>query len=111
MYEYKAEITNVVDGDTVDAKIYLGFYITADIRLRVARINTPELNRRAERVDGLAAKDWLIAELAKVDNKVTIATNKTGKYGRWIAEIYTRDKVTNFNDALVKSGHAEYVDY
>lgn len=108
MYEYKAKVIKVVDGDTVDYDVDLGFYMTARIRFRLARINTPEI-RGKERPEGLAAKQWLIDTLQKSNNEITVKTGKTVKYGRWIGELIINE--TNLNDELVKTGHAEYVNY
>lgn len=108
MYEYRAIVTKVVDGDTIDCHVDLGFYMTAKIRFRLNRINTPEV-RGAEKVEGLAAKQWLIDKLNSVGNQIIVRTEKTGKYGRWLGEIIIGDD--NINDELVKSGHAEYKDY
>jgi micrococcal nuclease len=82
--------------------------MTARIRFRLARINTPEI-RGEERPEGLLAKQWLIDTLAKSNNEIVVRTGKTGKYGRWIGEIIIDE--TNINDELVKTGHAEYVNY
>ena len=109
MFNYQATVTKVVDGDTIDCDVDLGFHMTAKIRFRLARINTPEM-RGSEKVEGKAAKQWLIEQLDKVDNKIRIETGKTGKYGRWIAEVYINDTV-NVNEELVKNGHAEYTSY
>ena len=108
MYTYKAKVVKVVDGDTIDCDVDLGFYMTAKIRFRLARIDTPEV-RGVEKVEGKIAKQWLIDLLDKHNNEVTIETEKTGKYGRWIAEIIIGDM--NVNDELVKTGNAEYVTY
>lgn len=108
MYTYKAKVTRVVDGDTVDCEVDLGFHMTAKIRFRLARINTPEV-RGIEKVEGIKAKDWLIDQLNQNNNEVIVKTSKTGKYGRWLAEILIEDR--NMNDELVKSGNAEYVEY
>ena len=108
MYDYKAKVIKVVDGDTIDCDVDLGFYMTARIRFRLARVNTPEV-RGEERAEGLQAKQWLIDELNKANNEIRVKTAKTGKYGRWIGEIIVGDM--NMNDELVKSGHAEYTNY
>jgi micrococcal nuclease len=108
LYYYKAKVTRVVDGDTIDCDVFLGFHMTARIRFRLARINTPEV-RGVEKVEGRAAKDYLIQLLEDNQNEVIIRTEKTGKYGRWLAEVYVSE--INVNDDLVKSGHAEYVNY
>ena len=62
MYKYNAEIVRVVDGDTVDAMVDLGFKIFKKIRIRLYGINTPETRTRdlEEKKRGLAAKDRLI---------------------------------------------------
>lgn len=104
MYTYKAKITNVVDGDTVDADIDLGFYMTAKIRFRLSRIDTPEV-RGPERPEGLKAKQFLIDLLEKHEYNCTIKTEKAGKFGRWLADIYIGD--LNVNDYLVENGHAK----
>lgn len=108
MYEYKAKVIKIVDGDTIDCNVDLGFYMTAKIRFRLARIDTPEV-RGAEREDGLLAKQWLIDLLNQHNNEIIVRTAKTGKYGRWIGEIIIGEM--NVNDELVKTGHAEYVTY
>lgn len=105
MYEYKAKVVKVVDGDTIDCDVDLGFYMTARIRFRLARIDTPEV-RGEERPEGLAAKAWLVERLEAVNNEIVVKTEKTGKYGRWLGEVVIGEE--NVNDALVKSGHAEY---
>lgn len=108
MYEYRATVTRVVDGDTIDCDVDLGFHMTAKIRFRLGRINTPEV-RGVEKVEGKAASAFLKEYLARHDGKVTIKTEKAGKFGRWIAEVFCGEH--NVNDELVKSGHAEYVEY
>lgn len=106
MYEYRAEVTRVVDGDTVDCNVDLGFRMTARIRFRLSRINAPEV-RGEERELGKASAAFLENLLSQHGNCVTIHTEKTGKYGRWLAEIFVGEQ-QNVNDELVKSGHATY---
>ena len=106
MYEYKAKLVKVVDGDTVDLDVDLGFHMTARIRFRLARINTPEV-RGKEKEAGLLAKAFVLHELLNAD--IVVKTEKTGKYGRWLGEIFVEGN--NLNDALVKNNHAEYVKY
>ena len=108
MWTYKAKILHIVDGDTVDAEVSLGFYMWARIRFRIARINTPEV-RGDERPEGLEA-EARVRELMPEGTEVTIATRKAGKFGRWIGEV-TLDDGRNLSDVLVEEGHAVYVDY
>ena len=111
MYKYKAKVIKVVDGDTIDCNVDLGFHMTAKIRFRLAKINTPEV-RGIEKKEGLAAKEWLINFLEQIDYNIIVKTKKTGKYGRWIGHLYVNeDDVDSISDELVKAGHAEYVNY
>ena len=106
VWTYRAKVVRVVDADTIDMAVDLGFFMTGGIRFRVARIDAWEV-RGEERERGLLAKaavvEWLDEEW------YTITTTKTGKYGRWIAEI-TKNGV-NLSDWLVENGHAEYHQY
>ena len=103
-YVYKALITGVIDGDTVDAEIDLGFKIKADLRLRIARIDTPELNSQdsAIRLKALEAKQYVIDTILL--KQVVITTTKPDKYGRYLAEIYYSD--FNLSDKLLEMGLA-----
>jgi micrococcal nuclease len=105
MYEYDAIITKVVDGDTLDAKVDLGFDISFDIRIRLADVDTPEIFRPKsleEKELGLKAKAH-VEELV-LGKKVTILTRKDskGKYGRYLATIFTKDG-TNVSESLVRN--------
>lgn len=114
LYTYKAVVVDVYDGDTITANVDLGFYTWLhNQKLRLARINAPEV-RGDEKEQGKAARDWLKERV--LDRDVIIQTVKTkkgsekkGKYGRYIIEIYI-DGV-NINDELVEVGHAEYKTY
>lgn len=106
---YEAMVTGVYDGDTITVDIDLGMHIVLrKVKLRLARINTPEV-RGEERELGLVSREWL--RDAVLNKQVTIDTfkDKTGKYGRYIVEVY-RLRV-NINDALVERGLAEYREY
>ena len=64
MYEYRARITRVIDGDTVEAEIDLGFRVSLEVVLRLVGINTPEVHG-PDRPRGLAAKGHLSELLQK----------------------------------------------
>jgi endonuclease YncB( thermonuclease family) len=92
-YSYSAVIVRVVDGDTVYAKVDLGFHVYVEMALRLNGIDTAEIFRPVndiERTHGMKAKNFLIDLI--LNKKVVINTHKTGKYGRWIADIYLDDK-------------------
>lgn len=102
LYVFKAKCTNVVDGDTIDAEIDLGFDIFAKQRLRFNRIDTPETNE-----DGFQkAKDFVKDKLE--DQDFYCQAHKTGNFGRWLSEIYLKDDdETNLNDLLLDKDFAE----
>jgi len=109
LYHYKAEVTRVVDGDTVDAFIDLGFDLHAKQRVRLFGIDTPECRTRdlVEKAAGLKAKERLKCLLKEGKNKCVIETrlDKKGKYGRVLGTLYMDKK--NLNTTLVKEGHAK----
>lgn len=103
MFEYKAKVTHIVDGDTVDFDVDLGFNIHTKIRGRLLYVNTPERGHP----DWYKATDMLRELLTKQsvatgmivnegennqETFVMIKSHKTGKYGRWLVEI---DNVNN----------------
>ena len=109
MYNYKVELIKVVDGDTVDLKVDLGFKLFMHERFRLTGINAPEM-RGAEKEAGKAAKEFLIDLLKNRNNKdIVIQTEKQGKYGRWLAIIKVGDSTVNH--VMVATGHAVYKDY
>jgi len=108
MYEYTATINRVVDGDTLDLDIDLGFHLTARVRVRLKDIDAPEL-RGPERTEGLAAKHFLL-NLLTFEERVAVRTYKAGKYGRYIARIEVPGK-GDLCELLVKEGHAVWKDY
>ncbi|MCK5581398.1 MAG: thermonuclease family protein [Candidatus Omnitrophica bacterium] len=83
LYTYPAFIARVVDGDTVDARIDVGFGIWVNERLRLKGINAPEITTQA----GLSAKHFLSTYFKKCPG-VIIRTHKEGMYGRWLADIF-----------------------
>ena len=107
MYTYRATVTRVVDGDTMDVAVDLGFDIVYNDRVRLYGINTPESRTRDldEKKLGLAAKDR-VKELCPEASEVTLKTTKDGKgkFGRILGEIYVGD--VNINQLLVEEGHA-----
>ena len=112
MWEYFAVVDRVVDADTLDLRVDLGFGVLLKERFRLARIDAWEV-RGEERPQGLVAKAR-VEELCPVGSRILIATEKDkGKYGRYIAEIIllgADDKLTNLNDLLVEEGHAEFYE-
>lgn len=90
MYVYKIELIKVVDGDTMDLSVDLGFNIIHNIRVRLLDIDTPEV-RGDQKPFGLAAKEAAIQWFNDTDEQFFVETTKTGKYGRWLARIFYRE--------------------
>jgi len=111
MYTYTATVEKIVDGDSVWLKADVGFRVTFKDNFRLLRIDTPELRTKdvEEKARAYAAKDRL-AELIPVGSSVVIRTSKSGKYGRWLAEVYVDDSygdLVNINDIMLEEGHAK----
>ena len=109
LYHYSAEVTRVVDGDTVDAFVDLGFDMHSKQRVRLYGINTPEVRTRdkAEKKAVLAAMARKQEILSESKNKCVIKTrlDRKGKYGRVLGVIYVDD--CDLNAKLIKEGHAK----
>ena len=106
MYEYKIkEVVKVVDGDTVDLNIDLGFNLTKKERVSLAGIDTPESRTRdlKEKELGIEAKEFLERRLSDGEN-LKVKTEKDGKYGRMLGWIYISE--TNINKEMVQRGYA-----
>ena len=110
MYIYNAKLDRVVDGDTIDAVVDLGFDTWKFIRVRLVGINTPESRTRdlEEKARGLAAKDFVVKMLKNHNNQFILHSQGVGKYGRCLGEIVL-NKV-NLNDLLITEGHAVKYD-
>lgn len=108
MYEYTANVIRVIDGDTVEATVDLGFSTSFHNSFRLFGIDTPELNSHDENVRDLAkrAKNRLI-ELVE-GKSVLVRTHKPDKYGRWLVEIKTPDiSLGTVNSQLIAEGFAK----
>jgi len=109
MYTYNCSLKRVVDGDTVDVVIDLGFDIKYKARVRLSGINAPESRTRdlAEKALGLAAKARL-KELLKAKGGMVIKTSldRKGKFGRLLGILYKEGLESSVNATMVLEGHA-----
>jgi len=111
MYEYFVkEVKNVVDGDTIDVIIDLGFDILFASRVRLARIDTPESRTtdKAEKALGIEAKEYLKKHL-KDAKSVVIRTEKmdsSEKYGRILGWVYVNGDSESLNNKMINDGYA-----
>ena len=104
MYEYKCNITRVVDGDTVDAEIDCGFDIIFKSRIRLYGIDTPESRTRDldEKARGKLASQFIKDKIAEAKLvKVKTKLDKKGKFGRVLGSIIADDE--DLNESMVKN--------
>ena len=106
MYEYSATLIKIVDGDTVDVLIDLGFNTTKKERVRLLGIDTPESATKdlAEKKLGLEAKEYITQWFVK-NTPFRLQTTKDDKYGR-ILGVFTGLDGKTLNDILVQNGYA-----
>jgi micrococcal nuclease len=115
MYEYYVySLDKVVDGDTIDVTIDLGFDIKYSSRVRLAGIDTPESRTRdlEEKALGLEAKEYLKKRL-KDAKRIVIKTEKldsTGKYGRILGWLFLDDETNSVNNQMIMRGYAWQYD-
>jgi micrococcal nuclease len=111
MFEYYVkEVTKVVDGDTIDVVIDLGFDISFTSRVRLAGIDTPESRTKdlAEKALGLESKAYLAKVLKSAKNLVikTEKINSTEKFGRILGWLYVDGNPSSVNTELIEKGYA-----
>lgn len=111
MFEYYVKkVTNVVDGDTIDVDIDLGFDISFSSRVRLAGIDTPEsrTSDKAEKILGLESKEYLKSKI-KDAKSVVIKTEKmdsSEKYGRILGWVYLDGSSVSINEQMISEGYA-----
>lgn len=111
MYEYRVKsVIAVVDGDTIDVDIDLGFDISLTKRVRLAGIDTPEsrTTNKEEKVLGLEVKELLKKKLKEAKTIVikTQLPDSTEKYGRILGWVYLDGAELSVNEALIAGGYA-----
>jgi micrococcal nuclease len=111
MYEYRVKkVTHIVDGDTIDVDIDLGFDISFHSRVRLAGIDTPESRTRdlKEKALGLESKEYLKKRLEAAKNIVirTEKVNSSEKYGRILAWLYVDGESNSINHEMIEKGYA-----
>ena len=107
MYEYNAKLIRVIDGDTVDALIDLGFDVWVKKRIRLYGIDAPETRTKDldEKAQGLATKGRLTSLLGASDGMFMISSHGVGKYGRCLATLFIEKQ--NINELLISEGYAK----
>jgi micrococcal nuclease len=108
MYTYKIKkINRVIDGDTIDVDIDLGFSITITQRVRLQGIDAAETRTKdlVEKEKGLAAKEWLEKELSR-EGEWIIETTKEDKYGRILGTLYLVGDPVTVNERMLNESIA-----
>mgnify|MGYP003321987900 FL=1 len=106
-FTYKAEVTRVVDGDTIDVELDLGFSILMRARVRLLGIDTPESRTRdlEEKKFGLAAKDYL-KHWIEEQKYVMIESTEKGKFGRVLGNVWNPECTVCVNTKMIEDHHA-----
>ena len=112
------EITKVLDGDTIDVTIDLGFDLFKKERVRIAGVDTPEKRTRnlEEKALGVDATNWLKEKLESTlagDDELTIRTELVGgvgKYGRLLGWLYVGESNVSLNEQMITEGYAHEYD-
>lgn len=106
-----ATVLRVVDADTLDVSLDLGWHITLHAKVRLAGVNAPELATAA----GKAARDWVVSQLLRLPNgdiaeyrPVTVVSHSLDKYGRVLGDVFVGPAVTgtSLSGLLLAAGHA-----
>jgi micrococcal nuclease len=109
MYQYKIKkIHRIIDGDTIDVAIDVGFHITINQRVRLKGIDAAETRTKnlTEKTEGLLAKEWLEKELSKPGEWI-IETTKDDKYGRILGTLYLIGEPVTVNERMINDGIAK----
>lgn len=110
-YIYSCDLDRVVDGDTVDLVVDLGFNISKKIRVRLAHFDAPE-PRGETRQAGERFRRWVQLWFeSHIRDDIFVETRKTGKYGRWVGDVFVTDQGGHAWDAPPQSGRLYLHDY
>ena len=109
-YIYRAEMKRIVDGDTIDMDVDLGFFVKVRIRFRLQGINTPEIYRKKkdseEYKQGMKSVEFVEEKFRENQGICMVVSTKTGAYGRWIGDIYFGDSEESLSNQLLDAGLA-----
>jgi micrococcal nuclease len=110
LYRYKAIITNVVDGDTFDVSIDLGFGVWVTPRVRLLDVGTPEMHTvkhtSEEYQKGVAAREFVVEWLQETGFAVVLVTRQDkGARGRYLAKVERKSDGADLGEAITAAGH------
>jgi len=104
-YMYLGKLVRVIDGDTFEIRVELGFYVSTVQRFRLAKVDAPE-RRGSDRAAGLVATNFCVDWFGSRLGLVLVKCFGTDKYGRWVADVKDRVTLESLHDALLSGGHA-----
>lgn len=108
-FDYSVSVLRVIDGDTVDLLVDLGFRLQATLRFRLLGVDTPERDEPGWSDASLFTATWLKERAGTLRAR----TYKADSFGRWLADVYAEASPTRsadyLNDALLRTGHASAV--
>ena len=116
-WNYKiASVDRIVDGDTIDITINLGFDLSIKQRVRVAGVDTPEKRTSDHEVEkplGIDATNWLKGKLEDAETegkslmvRTELGSGASGKYGRLLGWLYVGEEVVSLNEQMIEQGYA-----
>ena len=108
MYEYKIKVLRVIDGDTLDALLDIGFMVHKKIRIRLMGIDTPESRTRdlEEKKRGLASKARFKEMLKNSKGDIRLVSHGVGKFGRCLGELFSPEFECSLNQQMINEGFA-----
>ncbi|MDI6791554.1 MAG: thermonuclease family protein [bacterium] len=110
-YLYCAKLKKIIDGDTVDLIVDLGFRTSTHQRFRLKGINTPSIfgvsKDSSEYKQGKKAREYVVQRFEKNGGECLVKSHRTEKYGRWLGEIWFKDSEKSLNEELLDQGLAE----
>ena len=109
MQKYKAKLIRIIDGDTIDAEIDIGFDVFVRKRIRLWGINAPETRSRDQNEVKLAKNTFkrLASILAASNGEFELISHGDGKYGRCLGEIFVKELKESVNQTLINEGLAK----
>lgn len=113
MYQYSATLNRVVDGDTIDLEVDLGFHLKASLRFRLMGVDTPELRGGTPESKARARAARSRVDYLLRGHKLTIQTYKADSFGRWLATVYypriedgiRSSSLGSLSATLIREGH------
>jgi len=106
-YIYHGNVIRVIDGDTIEVLVELGFNISTKIKFRLNGIDAPEKTSKIQEIKQAAFAATAYLQKAIEGKAVLIKSYKPDKYGRYLADVFLPNSLITINEELVHNGHAK----